>query len=79
MTLDDALGKLKPSLQKVVHALGAMSPDEASVDFGLTIGGETGLILARGTAEVNFIVRMSFRRGNVSAEQTFGAAPAARS
>src|SRR5215467_4104025 len=63
-TLDDALGKLKPSLQKVVHALGAMSPDEASVEFGLKIGGETGLIMARGTAEVNFIVRTSCRRGN---------------
>jgi hypothetical protein len=79
VTLDDALGKLKPSLQKVVHALRAMSPDEASVEFGLKIGGGTGLIIARGTAEVNFIVRMSWRRANVPAEQTFGAGPAAPS
>lgn len=72
VTLDDALSKLKPSMQKVIHALRAMSPDEASVEFGLKVGGETGLIVAKGTAEVNFIVRMSWRRADAPAEQTFG-------
>jgi hypothetical protein len=64
VTLDDALGKLKPSLQKVVHTLRAMSPDGASIEFGLKIGGETGLIIAKGTAEVNFVVRMSWGQAN---------------
>ena len=61
MTLEEALAKLKPSLQKIVHLLKEMSPDDTVVEFGLKMGGETGVIIARGTAEVNFTVRMSWR------------------
>jgi hypothetical protein len=60
VTLEEALAKLKPSLGKVVHLLKDLSPDETVVEFGLKIGGETGLIIAKGTAEVNFTVRMSW-------------------
>jgi Trypsin-co-occurring domain 1 len=61
VTLEEALAKLKPSLRKVVHLLQEMSPDETLVEFGLKIGGETGVIIAKGTAEVNFTVRMSWK------------------
>jgi hypothetical protein len=61
VTLEEALTRLKPSLQKIVHLLTAMSPDETEVEFGLKIGGETGVIIAKGTAEVNFTVRMSWK------------------
>lgn len=60
VTLEEALEKLKPSLRKVVHLLKEMAP-ETEVEFGLKIGGETGVIVAKGTAEVNFIVRMSWK------------------
>jgi Trypsin-co-occurring domain 1 len=61
VTLEEALEKLKPSLQKVVHLLSEMAPNETEVEFGLKIGGETGVIIAKGTAEVNFAVRMSWK------------------
>jgi len=61
VTLEEALGKLKPSLDKIVHLLKDLSPDEAALEFGLKIGGETGVIIAKGTAEVNFTVRMSWK------------------
>jgi hypothetical protein len=61
VTLEGALEKLKPSLQKVVHFLKELSPDETGVEFGLKMGGEIGVIIAKGTAEVNFIVRMSWK------------------
>ena len=61
VTLEEALAKLKPSLQKVVHLLKEVSPDETVVEFGLKIGGETGVIIAKGTAEVNFTIRMSWK------------------
>lgn len=61
VTLEEALEKLKPSLSKVVHLLKELSPDETAVEFGLKIGGETGVIIAKGTADVNFIVRMSWK------------------
>lgn len=60
MTLEDALTRLKPSLDRLVHVLKEISPREIAVEFGLKIGGETGVIIAKGTAEVNFIVRMSW-------------------
>ena len=61
VTLEQALIKLKPPLQKVMHVLKELGPDEAEVEFGLKIGGETGVIIAKGTAEVNFVIRMSWK------------------
>ncbi|MGD0704571.1 MAG: CU044_2847 family protein [Trebonia sp.] len=61
VTLEEALSRLRPSLHKIVHVLEDMSPDETEVEFGLKIGGETGVIIAKGTAEVNFTVRMSWK------------------
>jgi hypothetical protein len=62
-TLEEALTELRPSLDKIVTLLRQMSPHSAEVEFGLKIGGETGVIIAKGTAEVNFTVRMSWADG----------------
>lgn len=61
VTFDEALAKVKPSLQKVAHLLKELSPDEAEIEFGLKMGGETGIIVAKGTAEVNFVIRLSWK------------------
>jgi NTP-dependent ternary system trypsin peptidase co-occuring protein len=61
VSLEEALEKLKPSLQRVVHLLKELSPDETVVEFGLKMGGETGVIIAKGTADVNFSVRVSWK------------------
>jgi hypothetical protein len=61
VTLEEALGKLKPSLNKLIRTLKELSPDETEVEFGLKIGGETGVIIAKGTAEVNFTIRMCWK------------------
>jgi hypothetical protein len=49
-----------------VHAVSewvrARSPDECGVEFGLKLGGETGVIVAKGTAEVNFLVKLTWRK-----------------
>ncbi len=68
VTLEEALAKLKPSLRKVVDLLKEISPDETVVEFGLKIGGETGVIIAKGTAEVNFNIRMSWTAEQPSAD-----------
>jgi hypothetical protein len=38
------------------------SPNQAEIQFGLKIGGEAGLIFARGSTEVNFQVKMSWKK-----------------
>lgn len=63
VTLEETLAGLKPSLQKVARLLKEMSPSETVLEFGLKIGGETGIIIAKGTAEVNFTVRMTWKSG----------------
>ena len=60
---EEALAKLKPSLRKVVDLLKELSPDQTVVEFGLKLGGETGVIIAKGTVEVNFKVTMSWGIG----------------
>jgi DNA-directed RNA polymerase specialized sigma24 family protein len=61
VTLEDALSKLKPSLRKVVDLLKDLSPDETSVDFGLSVGGEYGIVITKGTAQVNFAIHMTWK------------------
>jgi hypothetical protein len=63
VTLEEALAKLKPSLQRVIQLLKELSPDQTAVEFGLKLGGETGVIVAKGTAEVNFKVTVSWGKG----------------
>jgi hypothetical protein len=60
-TLEEALADVKPSLVKIVGVLREMTPGEMTVEFGLKMGGETGVIIAKGTAEVNFTVTMSWK------------------
>lgn len=69
VTLEEALARLKPSLHKVTGLLRELSPDRTVVEFGLKVGGETGVIIAKGTAEVNFKVTMSWGREEDSDEQ----------
>ncbi|MGH3771709.1 MAG: CU044_2847 family protein [Pseudonocardiaceae bacterium] len=62
-TLEDALAGVTPSLTKIVEVLREIAPAETTVEFGLKMGGETGMIIAKGTAEVNFKVTMSWKPG----------------
>lgn len=62
-TLEEAFADLKPSLAKIVGVLREMAPGEMTVEFGVKMGGETGVIIAKGTAEVNFKVTMSWKAG----------------
>lgn len=61
-TLEQTLGKMKP----VLHTLGdwarSAGPDECCVEFGLKLGGEMGVIVAKGTTEVHFIVKLTWTK-----------------
>jgi hypothetical protein len=60
-TLDEALGRLRPTLKRIVETLHDLAPRETEIEFGLKVGGETGFIIAKGTAEVNFVIRMHWK------------------
>jgi hypothetical protein len=60
-TLEQALGQLRPSLERVAELVRTPAPDEATLEFGLKLGGETGVIVAKGTAEANFRIALTWR------------------
>ncbi|MGW4464009.1 CU044_2847 family protein [Micromonospora sp. NPDC004704] len=41
-------------------ALTAIAPDEMEVEFGLKLSSQFGVVLTKGTAEVNIVVRMKW-------------------
>jgi surfactin synthase thioesterase subunit len=61
-SLEQALDQIKRAMRAVLDRLVAMSPDEASVEFGLTLGAETGVVVAKGTSEMHFAVTLSWKR-----------------
>ncbi|URM88954.1 hypothetical protein LUW75_01755 [Streptomyces sp. MRC013] len=62
VSLQEALDQLGPALAQVFGVLRRLGPQEAVVDFGLKVGGEGGIVVAKGTTEVNFAVRLVWRR-----------------
>jgi len=61
-TLEQLLEKITPTVDAVSEWVRARSPDECGVEFGLKLGGETGVIVAKGTAEVNFVVKLAWKK-----------------
>ncbi|MBJ3809730.1 hypothetical protein JGB26_21840 [Streptomyces flavofungini] len=62
VSLEEALDQVRPTLSRVADTMRELGPDAAELEFGLKMGGETGVIIAKGTAEVNFTVRLTWNR-----------------
>ncbi|GAA0905268.1 CU044_2847 family protein [Virgisporangium aurantiacum] len=67
MSLEQALSQVRPALAKVTELVRHVSPSEAEIGFGLKIGGESGVIIAKGTTEVNFTIRLLWKRAEPDA------------
>jgi hypothetical protein len=61
-SLSSSLEQLEPVLRIVKDKLVASAPEHFTVEFGVKLGGETGIILAKGTAEVNLKITMTWDR-----------------
>jgi Trypsin-co-occurring domain 1 len=68
-SLEQALDQIKPAVRVVLDRLVAMSPDEVSVEFGLTLGAETGIVVAKGTSEMHFAVTLNWKRPRAVADE----------
>lgn len=60
--MHEALRRVQSALAQVSDAVKELQPDEMEIEFGLKVGGESGVIIAKGTAEVNFAVRVLWKR-----------------
>jgi hypothetical protein len=61
-TLESALAELTPTMNALSQWAKDSTPDEFTVEFGLKVGGQTSLVIASGTAEVNFTVKMTWKK-----------------
>jgi hypothetical protein len=60
-TLASSLDSVRPALSVIVNKLKEHRPNELEVQLGLTVGGESGLIFAKGSAEATFTIKMIWR------------------
>ncbi|GAA1741301.1 CU044_2847 family protein [Luedemannella helvata] len=67
-SLASSLDHVLPAVRQVITKLRAdeHAPDEISMELGLTIGGETGLFFAKGSAESTFTVTATWRKPNAT-------------
>ena len=61
-TLEQALDALQPAVRAIRDRVAAVAPDEAKVEFGIVLGAESGVVIAKGTAEVHFTVSLTWKR-----------------
>ena len=66
-TLESALDQVAPALKSVASRLRDMSPDNLTVEFGLTLTAEAGVVVAKGSTEVHFTVTLAWSKGSVPA------------
>lgn len=59
-SLSASLEQLGPVLQTLKDKLVASAPEHFTVEFGVKLGGETGFILAKGSAEVNLKITITW-------------------
>lgn len=61
-TLEQALEKLYPTIAALTNRLQQAGPEDIEIEFSLKVGGETGLIVAKGSVEANFTVKLSWHK-----------------
>lgn len=59
-TLDTALAGVRPVVDSLANWAEAAGPDQVEVEFGLALTGGSSIIVTSGTAEVNFLVRVTW-------------------
>jgi hypothetical protein len=60
--LEEALGRAMPTLRTVVRSVQALSPDAATIEFGITLTAEAGVVVAKTAVEGHFTVTLSWAR-----------------
>jgi hypothetical protein len=63
-TLSSAMDGVMPALKVILGKLrdGVHSPDEITMTLGLQIGGETGIVFAKGAAQASVEVTVTWRK-----------------
>ncbi|MFI5772317.1 CU044_2847 family protein [Streptomyces sp. NPDC051658] len=61
-TLQDALAHIRPAVEAVAESVRNLTskPDSVSVEFGIKLSAEAGVVVAKAASEANFAVRLEW-------------------
>jgi hypothetical protein len=76
--VQEAIDQIRPAIVAVHQRLSAMGPDEVGVEFGILLGAQSGVVVAKGTAEVHFTVTLTWKRPVPDADAAVVAGDAGR-
>lgn len=64
ITYEEALDRVRPAAESIVERMRTLGhpPDEVEVQFGLKMSAEFGAFIASASAEVNYMIRLVWRR-----------------
>lgn len=63
-SLEHVVQQIGPVVEAFRCALASSRPDEMALEFGVLLGAETGLIVAKGNSEVHFTITATWKKGN---------------
>lgn len=61
--LERSLDQLKPAVTAMAKRLKSISPDAFTVEFGVVLGAECGVVVAKGTSEAHLTITLSWHGG----------------
>jgi Trypsin-co-occurring domain 1 len=61
-SLERSFERLHPAIATIAGKLRSAGSDKFTVEFGLLLGAEAGLVVAKGSSEVHFTVTLSWSR-----------------
>ncbi|MFI2410375.1 CU044_2847 family protein [Streptomyces sp. NPDC018947] len=61
-TLQEALAHIRPAVEAVADSVRGLTsrPDSVSVEFGIKLSAEAGVVVAKAASEANFAVRLEW-------------------
>lgn len=62
LTFEEALDKAQPVAEALVNKLRSLEPDEATIEFGMTLSAEAGAILAAASSSAHYKVTLQWRK-----------------
>jgi hypothetical protein len=67
-TVSSALKRVLPALSEILLNLRSAThaPDEVQIELGLSMGGETGIIFTKGTAEATFKISATWHKPSLA-------------
>jgi hypothetical protein len=61
-SLSDALAEAAPAAEAVLDSFRALAPEEVSVEFGLEVDAEAGVVFTKGSVGAHFTIHLKWTR-----------------